>query len=84
MGHPQTEFSARIAARISQAITDSGLSQAEVARRTGLSTSTLSHRLRNEYKAFDTEEIAAVAEALGYDDPEVMLIPAPWAEQEAS
>ncbi|AHH20752.1 helix-turn-helix domain-containing protein [Nocardia nova SH22a] len=84
MGHPQTEFSARIAARICKAITDSGLSQAEVARRAGLSTSTFSRRLSGEWTPFNTDEIAAVATVLDYDDPEVMLTRSEWAAQEAS
>jgi predicted XRE-type DNA-binding protein len=84
MGHSQTEFSARIAARIAQAINQSPLGQNAVAERAEIARSTFSRRLRGEGTPFNTDEIAAVAEVLGYDDPEVMLDSSHWAEQEAS
>ena len=68
-----TDLAHQIAAEVRAAMAASGLSQRDLAARTGLPLVTLSRRLTGKGKAFDIEELARISDALGLSIVELAI-----------
>jgi transcriptional regulator with XRE-family HTH domain len=67
---------AQLGAAIAEARTKAGLTQAELAQRTGLDEATVSALEQGQYKPA-SEELSRLAQALGVDELELLRRPAP-------
>jgi transcriptional regulator with XRE-family HTH domain len=62
---PATDASQRIAATVSAALREAGITQQRAARRSGIALATLERRLSGVGKPFDTDELERIADVLG-------------------